>query len=61
MNGARIVSGKQAAAFASRFIAYHIGEPLEETELDNLKDVFASYFPEAERMNTSLPDRLFNS
>ena len=61
MNGARIVSGKQAAAFASRFIAYYIGESLEETELNNLKDVFASYFPEAERMNTSLPDRLFNS
>ena len=60
MNGARIVNGKQAAAFASRFIAYYIGEPLEETELDNLKDVFASHFSEAERMSIGLPDRLFN-
>ena len=60
MSGSRVVSGKQAANFASRFIAYYIGEALEETELNNLKDVFASHFPETDRSNVNLPDRLFN-
>lgn len=60
MQGSRIVSGKQAAGFASRFIAYYLGENLEETELNNLKEVYASHFPEAERSKVSLEKRLFN-
>jgi len=60
MKGSRIVSGKQAAGFASRFIAYYLGENLEETELNNLKEVYASHFPEAERSKVGLEKRLFN-
>ena len=60
MSGSRIVSGKEATHFASRFIAYYIGEDLKETELNNLKDVFAKRFPETDQSNVNLPDRLFN-
>lgn len=60
MNGSRIVAGKQAANFASRFIAYYLGEPLEETELSNLKDVYTRSFPEGDVSAARLPDRLLN-
>ena len=60
MNGSRIVSGTQAINFASRFIAYYLGESLSKSELDNLKDFYASHFPEEERSNVNLPDRLFD-
>ena len=59
MNGTRVVSGRQAVNFASRFIAYYLGEPLEEIELGNLGDVYFSHFPDSERASLELPERLF--
>ena len=44
MNGTRVVAGRTNAQFASRFIAYYLGEPLEKTDLDNLKADYASRF-----------------
>ena len=44
MNGSRVVAGRTNAQFASRFIAYYLGEPLEKTDLDNLKADYASRF-----------------
>lgn len=60
MNGTRVVSGRQAANFAGRFIAYYLGERLDEPELQNLRDVYLSHFSEDERKAISLPDRLFD-
>lgn len=59
MNGSRVVSGRQAANFAGRFIAYYIGEFLEKVELENLGSVYLSHFAEQERNGVRLPERLF--
>lgn len=59
MNGQRIVSGRQAANFAGRFIAYYLGEMLDTVELDNLQRVYESHFSEAEQSTATLPERLF--
>lgn len=58
MNGSKVVTGKQAATFAGRFIAYYLGEHLLEQELENLKTVYADRFPENSRPD-ELPSRLF--
>ena len=59
INGTRIVSGRQAANFAGRFIAYYLGEPLEEVELQNLRSVYLSHFSEQDRNGVTLPERMF--
>jgi len=61
MNGTRIVSGRQAANFAGRFIAYYLGEPLDAVEIENLEKVYKSHFAEAEREAVTLPERLFDA
>ncbi len=59
INGTKIISGKQAVNFASSFIAYYLGEKLWEKEIANLRERYASHFPESVREGTNLPDRLF--
>ena len=56
MNGSRVVSGKQAANFASRFIAYYMGEPLSSSEREGLRTVYESHFSEGDRRGARLPD-----
>lgn len=58
MNGSKVVSGRQAANFAGRFVAYYLGEFLQAKELENLEDVYANHFPQADRPD-GLPARLF--
>ena len=60
MNGARIVSGRQAANFAGRFIAYYLGEALEKVELENLEDVYLSHFAEEDKKGVTLPVSMFD-
>ena len=45
MNGDRVVTGRQAAKFAARFISYLLGESLESRELEALEDQYRSYLP----------------
>ena len=58
MNGTRVVTGKQAAIFAGRFIAYYLGEYLQEQELENLYALYKGRFPENAGPD-ELPPRLF--
>lgn len=44
MNGKRIIAGKQDRNFASRFIAYYLGESLTGPDLETLKADYASRF-----------------
>jgi DNA sulfur modification protein DndB len=44
MNGEKVIAGKPAAKFASRFISYHLGETLDPVLLDNLQEVYSSNF-----------------
>lgn len=57
MNGDRVATGKAAAKFAGRFIAYLAGEPLQEVELEALKENYRSSFPDAEQARVELPQR----
>ena len=58
MNGDRVVTGRQAAKFAGRFIAYLLGEPLETTEVDVLTAQYNGLFGEDEKPG-KLPERLY--
>ena len=44
MNGDKVVTGRQAAKFASRFIAYLLGERLHDKEIENLEEIYARLF-----------------
>ena len=57
MSGSRIVAGKTNAQFASRFIAYHLGESLTEPVLEKLREDYASRFS-GKRPPKKLPNRL---
>lgn len=57
MNGDRVVTGRQAAKFAGRFIAYLLGEPLEDTEIRVLEEQYNTLFGEGEKKET-LPVRI---
>ena len=46
MNGDKVVTGKQAMNFASRFIAYILGETLEKKEREVLEQQYLSQFAE---------------
>jgi DNA sulfur modification protein DndB len=59
MNGDKIVSGKQAMNYGGRFVAYLLGESLEEPELKALKDQYFSLYSEDERDGKEFPDRKF--
>lgn len=58
MNGSKIVSNDRVP-FASRFIAYYLGEFLTEPELDKLRDDYISHFADHERSKAKFPGRLF--
>lgn len=55
ITGERVVTGKQAALFASRFIAYFCGENLQEIELNALNENYVSLFPTDECDMVRLP------
>ncbi|MBC8551648.1 MAG: DGQHR domain-containing protein [Candidatus Brocadiales bacterium] len=59
MNAGKVVSGKQSVNFAARFIAYYLGEPLEERLLIALKDSYLSKFSEEHKSQAKFPERLF--
>ena len=59
LNGDRVVSGRTAARFAARMIAYMCGEPLSKTEQEALLEQYASRFPDAAQSKTKLPPKLF--
>jgi DNA sulfur modification protein DndB len=58
MNGNKVVTGKQAAKFAARFIAYYLGAKLSEKELEILRDQYINHFA-AESAPDTLPIALF--
>ena len=60
LNGARVVSGRQAVLFASRYIAYDLGEPLSDDELESLHEQYLSHYAEDQRASVELPDRTFS-
>lgn len=57
MNKDRVVTGSAAAKFAARFIAYYLGDALNEVELRTLAANYASKFPAGQE--PELPARLF--
>jgi len=59
MNGSKVVTGKQSASFAARFIACYLGEPLKDAELKALKNSYLNNFVEEERSRRNLPERLY--
>jgi DNA sulfur modification protein DndB len=58
MNGNKVVTGRQAARFAARFIAYLLGERLHEKEVQALEEVYAAQFS-ADEPRRKLPQRLY--
>ena len=61
LSGTRVVSGRQAVLFASRYIAYDLGEPLSDEELESLRDQYVSHFGPDELERAALPDRTFSA
>lgn len=59
LNGTRIVSGRQAVLFASRYIAYDLGEPMTDEELEGLREQYLSHYAQEELDSMTLPDRTF--
>jgi DNA sulfur modification protein DndB len=59
MNGERIVSGKQSINFAARFIAYLLGEQLEDVELKALQEQYLSSYSDEDKIGKALPTRIF--
>ena len=55
MSGARILSGKTNARFAARFVAYLLGDPLDDEEREKLDDDYGSRLA----VERPLPPRLF--
>ena len=51
-----IISGKTALNFASRMIAYMLGEPMDETELKALEAQYVNMFDPALRAGKKLPE-----
>lgn len=49
MKGNKIVAGKQAVNFAARFIAYYLGAPMQQKEVEVLSDQFAGFQGEYKR------------
>jgi DNA sulfur modification protein DndB len=59
MNGDKVVTGKQAMNFASRFIAYVLGDKLEKKEREVLENQYISQFPDDHKPK-ALPKPLFS-
>lgn len=57
MNSDKVVTGRQAARFAARFIAYLLGEQLHQKEVDVLEENYSDLF-KADG-GKKLPNRLF--
>lgn len=55
--GTRVVSGKTAVNFASRFISYYLGEPLSSEQVGQLTDLYRVRFPEGNTVD--LPSSLY--
>ena len=55
MNGNRIVSGKAAANFGGRFVAYYLGEALTDEERTSLELQYVVNFPADQQDSVSLP------
>ena len=55
LNGTRVVSGRQAVLFASRYIAYDLGEPLSDEESESLREQYASHFSVDDKDDVILP------
>lgn len=55
MSGDKVVTGKQAAKFAARFIAYYMGDQLSDKELEVLREQYTGH-PGNE--HKSLPDSI---
>ncbi len=49
--GSRVVSGKTAVNFASRFMSYYMGKPLSNDELGHLTELYRVRFPEGNTVN----------
>ncbi len=43
MSGSKVVAGKQAARFASRFIAYYLGDNLDDIEIEALEKQYINH------------------
>ena len=52
--GTRVVSGKTAVNFASRFISYYLGETLSNEEVGQLTDLYRVRFPEGNTVDLPL-------
>ena len=59
MIGKKVVAGRQAVLFASRFIAYLAGEKLDPTEINALRENYISRFPLEQQGHVELPDPKF--
>ena len=59
MNQDKVVTGGAAAKFAARFIAYYLGEPLQDFEIQTLQKQYSDKFP-GEVLHT-LPSRFFEA
>ena len=55
MNGDRVITGQQARRFGARFIAYLLGEKLEEVEYDTLAKQYSALFDTDDK---TIPERL---
>ena len=58
MKGNKVVTGKQAAKFAARFIAYLLGQKLHSKELEALENQYLGHFSD-EHMPDGLPEPFF--
>lgn len=57
MNGNKVITGRQAAKFAARFIAYLLGEYLHEKEIAALEELYSGQFS-PDQPAKKLPKRL---
>ena len=60
MVGDKMVAGRTAALFASRFIAYLAGEVLDRVERKALEDNYRGLFPSDLQASVSLPEPIVN-
>jgi len=59
MKGSKVITGNQASAYASRFMAYILGEKLTPVEIAALQKSYISYFDDPVHAPKSLPKALF--
>lgn len=59
MNGSRIATGKQATAFAGKFIAYYLGDNVPADALASLKEQYKRSFSDDEFTRVKFPGRKY--